>query len=90
LVGYEIVSQAPPRTLAELDRAGWIAESVRRYAGVELPPPAECPLFALVEGPDRLELALGAWPVFVAFCWDIDRDWQAMYAEPGAAPDTAP
>jgi hypothetical protein len=89
LGGYEIVAQATPRALAELDRSGWVAESVRRYAGVELPPPAECRLFALVEEPDRLELAIDAGRVFVAFCWDCDRDWRARHSEPGAAPDPA-
>jgi hypothetical protein len=90
LVGYEIALQAPPRSLAELDRAGWVSESVRRYAGVELPPPAESRLFALVEGPDRLELAIDAGRVFVAFCWDRDRDWVARQAEPSAAADGPP
>ena len=87
LVGYEVVTQAPPRTLAELDRAGWVAEAVRQHASVELPTPAACPLFALVEKPDRLELALGPGPVYVAFCWDIDREWRARHAEPYAAAD---
>ena len=82
LVGYEIVTQTPPRSLADLDRAGWVVESVRRFVGVELSSLAACRLFALVEEPDRLELAIDAGRVFVAFCWFLDREWRARYAEP--------
>lgn len=81
LVGYEIVVESPVRTLAQFDRAGWVAEALRRHAGVELPPPDACPLFALVEEPDRLELAFGAGRIFVAFFWEVDRAWQAMHAK---------
>ncbi len=87
LVGYEIVAESPPRTLAEVNCSGWVAESIRRYAGVDLPPPSLCPLFALVENSDRLELAVGAGTVFVAFCWHIDREWQAWHATLGTHSD---
>ena len=87
LVGYEIVAQAPPRTLAELDRAAWVANSVCHHSRVKLLAPAECQLFALVEEPNRLELAIGVGDVFVAFCWECDWEWRSRPVESGAVAD---
>jgi hypothetical protein len=77
LIGYQIVAEAPPRTLAGLDRAAWVSDAVRQFAGFALPPPAECGLFALIDETDRLELVIDAGQVFVAFCWYRDQDWLA-------------
>jgi hypothetical protein len=79
LVGYEIVAQASPRSLAELDRADWVAASIERFTGVVLPPPAECRLFAGVERPECLNLAIDVGRVFVAFCWDCDKGQLARH-----------
>jgi hypothetical protein len=87
LIGYLVVAQAPPRTLAELARAEWVVEQTRRFGGVDVPEAAECQVFALKDEADVLELAIGAGQVFVAFCWERDRDWLARQAGPDPAPD---
>ena len=70
LVGPLIVQQAPRRYLSELDRAAWVAEYIHRFAGIDLPPPADCLLYAHVELENCLELAIEAGERFIGFRWD--------------------
>jgi hypothetical protein len=69
LIGYEIVQKAPHRSLAELDRAAWVSEYVLRFAGIDLPDLATCRLYAHVEMPNHLELAIEFGQRFIAFYW---------------------
>jgi hypothetical protein len=81
LIGGLIAAQAPQRTLAELDRAAFVAQYIRRYGGLDLPSDDQCQLFANVEVADRLELAIAAGGIYIAFCWWIDQDWRKRFAD---------